>query len=61
MKLFKTYLGLVLLQLIFATALILLLTGLRYFDNHSFSRIMGEYNKYADFDADTSLVYGDDA
>jgi hypothetical protein len=59
-KFIKDYSGIVIIELVTVTAIIISLTVMRFFFPSVLYKIMTEYNKYADFDADVSIVYGED-
>ena len=53
----KTYFGLVLIELIFITVIILAITGIRFFDTKGFNDLHDKYSSYVCYDTDISLVY----
>lgn len=60
MKGVKTYFGLVVIQIAFITVVILGITAVRIFDAQGFEELREIYGRYALFDTDTSLVYGEE-
>lgn len=56
MNTLKVYSKALFIQFIFIAILFLFITGVRLFDNKSYTQLLEEYKQYALFDTDISLV-----